>query len=104
MLSNWVATNRRKGNFSVTRISIQRVKTQNLISVDYILLAVICVGKSDFKCVCINPVAVCREYCETPEGKREQKKVDSCATTKLSCSVINNVLFKKIRVFRCVRE
>ena len=54
--------------------------------------------------VCVNPVAVCREYCETPEGKKEQKKVESCATTKLGCSLINNMLVNKIRVFRSVRE
>lgn len=55
-------------------------------------------------CVCVNPVAVCREYYETPEGKREQKKVHSCATTKLACSLINNELVNKIRVFRSVKE
>jgi len=54
--------------------------------------------------VCVNPVAVCPEYYETREGKREQKKVDSCAATKLACSLINNVLVNKIRVFRSMKE
>jgi len=36
---------------TVTRISIHRVKTQTLTSADYILLVVICVGKSDYKCL-----------------------------------------------------
>lgn len=55
-------------------------------------------------CVCFNSDAVCFEFCETPEGKRELKKVDTCATAKLDCSLINNVLVNKLRAFRSVRE
>jgi hypothetical protein len=80
-------------------------KTWLLLTIFCLLLSMLArVTSSVCNSVCLNPDAVCYEYCETPEGNREKKWVDSCVTTKLGYSLINNVLANKIRVLRSVRE